>query len=183
MAQIEPPSASALDEHPSDEDNQFYSLQDGANYVSTLINALMQSQYWKDSVFILTFDEYGGFYDHVPPSAAVSPDGIAPVDLQPGDVCDGQTGPTCDFTNTGYRVPLLVISPFTRKNYVSHSPADLTAILNLIEARFQLNALNARDAAQPSMTEYFDFVNTPWAVPPSPPAQNVSGACYLDHVP
>lgn len=86
-----------------------------------IINALMGSPSWKSSVFILSFDESSGFYDHVPPQPAVRPDGIPPQDLRAGDVCTsgGQNSPVCHFQYTGFRVPLLVISPFTRKNYVS----------------------------------------------------------------
>ncbi len=62
-------------------------IQLGANYVSSLINGLMTSTSWKDSAFILTYDEFGGLYDHVSPQPAVSPDGIKPVDLIPGDIC------------------------------------------------------------------------------------------------
>jgi phospholipase C len=75
-------------------------------------------------------------------------------------------------------VPLLVISPFTRKNYVSHTFADYTAILKLIEARFKLGSLTQRDAAQMDMTEFFDLNNPPWMTPPSPiPSQNTNGVC------
>ena len=185
VALIEPASPVGLDEHPSDFDANppCCSVQAGANYVSTLVGALMNGPSWKDSIFILTFDEFGGFYDHVSPQPAVSPDGIPPSDLQPGDVCTSASGPTCDFVYTGYRVPLIVISPFTKKNYVSHTTADLTAILKLIETRFNVPALTKRDAAQMDMSEFFDFVNPPWVTPPSPPAQNVSGPCYLDHLP
>jgi len=144
----------------------------------------MQSSSWQDSAFILTFDEFGGLYDHVSPQPAVSPDGIKPVDLRPGDVCmSGNTGPTCDFVYTGFRVPLIVVSPFTQKNYVSHTVADTTAILKLIETRFDLPNLTKRDAAQMDMTEFFDFANPPWLTPPNPPAQITNGACYLDHLP
>ena len=104
----------------------------------------MKSPYWKDSVFILTWDEGGGFYDHVAPQPMPSPDGIKPstsIDLLPGDICTTATGPTCDFVYTGYRVPLIVISPFSKKNYVSHTLADYTAILKLIESRFGLDPL------------------------------------------
>ncbi|HZE27660.1 MAG TPA: alkaline phosphatase family protein, partial [Terriglobales bacterium] len=87
------------------------------------------------------------------------------------------------FVYTGYRVPLIVVSPFTKKHYVSHTAADYTAILKLIETRFNLPALTRRDAAQMDMTEFFDFTNPPWATPPSPPAQNTGGACYLDRLP
>jgi phospholipase C len=71
-----------------------------------------------------------------------------------------------------------VVSPFTKKNYVSHTPADFTAILKLIETRFGLDPLTARDAAQMDMTEFFDFVNVPWATPPTNiPAQPTNGVC------
>ncbi len=186
VAQIEPASDAGLDEHGSDSDLVATNIQTGANYVSTLINGLMASSSWSNSAFILTYDEFGGLYDHVPPQPTVSPDGITPVDLPAGDVCTAITaitGPTCDFTYTGYRVPLIVVSPFTKKNYVSHTVADTTAILKLIETRFGLPALTKRDAAQMDMTEFFDFTNPPWVTPPTPPAQSTSGACYLNKLP
>ncbi|MFZ0284361.1 MAG: alkaline phosphatase family protein, partial [Terriglobales bacterium] len=93
------------------------------------------------------------------------------------------SGPTCDFVYTGYRIPLIVISPYSKKNYVSHTGADLTAILKFIETRFNLPPLTKRDAAQMDMTEFFDFNDPVWLTPPSPPAQNTSGACYLNQLP
>jgi phospholipase C len=183
VAQIEPAYDAGFDEHPSNSDAEPNDIQLGSNYVSTLINGLMGSGSWKDSVFILTYDEFGGLYDHVSPQPAVSPDGIKPVDLIPGDVCTQTTGPTCDFVYTGYRVPLIVVSPYTKKNYVSHNVADTTAILKLIETRFNVPALTARDAAQIDMTEFFDFANPVWTTPPNPPAQNTSGACYVNQLP
>jgi phospholipase C len=183
VALIEPASAAGLDEHGSDSDAYPINIQSGAQYVSTLINALMTSVSWKDSVFILTFDEAGGLYDHVPPHTAVNPDGIKPVDLQPNDICTMTTGPNCNFTYTGYRVPLLVVSPYARKHFVSHTAADYTAILKLIETRFNLPALTKRDAAQWNMTGFFNFNFPPWVTPPTPPAQNTSGACYVNQLP
>ena len=183
VALIEPATDAGLDEHPSDLDSQPSNIQLGAQYVSSLINSLMQSTSWKDSVFILTFDEGGGFYDHVPPQPTVSPDGIKPTDLQTGDVCTATLGPTCDFVYTGYRVPLIVVSPFTKKNFVSHTTADYTAILKLIETRFNVPALTKRDAAQMDMTEFFDFTNPPWKTPPQPPNQSTTGACYTNQLP
>jgi phospholipase C len=177
VAFIEGGYESGRDEHPSSGTN----MQTGANYESSLINALMTSSVsWKDSVFILTYDEPGGLYDHVPPQPAVNPDGIAPIDLFPTDICSpthDPNAPNCDFNYTGFRVPLLVVSPFTKKNYVSHTVADYTAILKLIETRFNIPSLTQRDAAQMDMTEFFDFQNVPWATPPTPPAQNTGGTC------
>ena len=183
IVQIEPASPASLDEHPTEFDEYPVDNQAGARYVEGLVNELMQSSAWPSSAFFLTFDEDGGFFDHVPPQPTVSPDGIAPVDLYPGDVCYGQQGPACDFTWTGSRVPLIVISPFTKQNYVSHTVEDLTAILKFIETRFALPALTKRDAAQPVMTEYFNFANPPWLTPPTPPEQVVDSNCYLDKLP
>ena len=190
VSYIDPGYDSGLDEHPGLEDGEpGGSVQAGAAYVSTLINALMQSPSWQDSAFILTYDEGGGFFDHVAPQPAVSPDGIKPVDLLQGpppngpDICVKASGPTCDFVYTGYRVPLIVISPFSKKQYVSHTVADYTAWMKLVETRFNLPSLTKRDDAQMDMTEFFDFVNVPWLVPPTPPVQPTGGACYLDHLP
>ena len=185
VALIEPASDVALDEHPSDtETTSPPAVQVGARYVASIINALMTSSSWKSSVFILSYDENGGFYDHVPPQKTVSPDGIPPSDLRSTEICYGvPTVPTCDFTYTGYRVPLIVISPFSKKHYVSHTVADYTAILKFIETRFGLPSLTRRDAAQMDMTEFLDFVNVPWLTPPTTPPQNIGEACYLNALP
>jgi phospholipase C len=187
FAYIEPASPAGLDEHAADYDTDppCCSIQAGANYASSLINAFMGSQYWKDSVLIFTYDEFGGFYDHVSPQPMPSPDATSnpAVDLLPGDICTETGGPTCNFGWTGYRVPLIVISPFAKKNYVSHTVADTTAFLKFTETRFGLPNLTERDAAQIDMAEFFDFNNPPWMKPPTPPAQNTSGPCYLNQLP
>jgi len=71
----------------------------------------------------------------------------------------------------GFRVPNMIISPFTRAHYVSHTPMDHTAVIQFVESRFLSNSthLTARDAAQPNLLEFFDFTNVPWATPPTPP--------------
>lgn len=145
-------------------------VQVGAQFASKVINAVMQGPSWTDSVIFFAHDEGGGTFDHVPPLAVPNPDGITPRDLLPNDVPG-------DFTITGSRVPNMVISPFAKKNYVSHTAMDYTAYLRFIEARWNLSTLTARDAAMPDMTEFFDFTGKPWATPPSPPAQNMGGAC------
>jgi len=72
----------------------------------------------------------------------------------------------------GFRVPNLIISPFTRKHYVGHAPMDHTAVLKFVENRFigPSAHLTARDAAQPNLLDFFDFSSAPWATPPAPPA-------------
>jgi phospholipase C len=151
-------------------------VQAGAQYVSTFINLFMQSQYWKDGVFFLTFDEAGGFYDHVAGQPAVHPDGLPPSDLKAED--KAFINPPGDFNRTGFRVPLLVVSPFAKKGLVSKTVADYTAILKFIETRFNLPNLTARDKAQPDISkEFFDFANPPWTTPPTPPAQNLNMVC------
>lgn len=162
-------TASGLDEHPGN------NVQVGAAYVASLINALMNSSAWKSSAFILSWDEGGGLYDHVAPPAAVSPDGIAPVDLASTDIRG-------DFDRYGLRVPFMLASPFARKGFVSHTTYDHTAILKLIQQRYELPSLTKRDAAQASMLEFFN-----WSAPNltfgAPPAQPTNGACYYHTVP
>jgi phospholipase C len=72
----------------------------------------------------------------------------------------------------GFRLPNMVISPFTRRHYVSNIPMDHTAILKFVESRFISSSthLTARDAAQPNLLDFFDFNGVPWATPPSPPS-------------
>jgi phospholipase C len=79
----------------------------------------------------------------------------------------------------GFRVPNMVISPFTRRHYVSHIPMDHTAIIKFVENRFIGSSahLTLRDAAQPNLLDFFDFTNVPWATPPTPPTPASTSAC------
>ncbi|HEX6880590.1 MAG TPA: alkaline phosphatase family protein [Terriglobales bacterium] len=154
---------SALDEHPG------ANAQKGAAYVAKIINALMNSPSWSSTAFFLAYDEGGGLYDHVNPQPAVNPDDIAPM--------LGPTNDVDDYSRTGFRVPMLVVSPFAKKGYVSHTVMDTTAILKFIENRFGLPSLTARDAAQPDMAEFFDLTNVPNQKAPSPPTQPTNAPC------
>ena len=145
-------------------------VQVGAQFAAKVVNSVMQSPSWTDSVIFFAHDEGGGFFDHVPPISVPNPDGIKPVDLTSSDVPG-------DFTISASRVPNMVISPFAKKNFISHTAMDYTAYLHFIETRWSLPTLTARDAAMPDMTEFFDFTNKPWATPPSPPPQNMAGVC------
>lgn len=83
----------------------------------------------------------------------------------------------------GFRVPNMIISPFTRKHYVGHVTMDHTAVLHFVEERFNLPSLTARDAAQPDLYDYFDCSNPPWATPPSgvPTPPPVSSTCHASN--
>jgi phospholipase C len=164
-------------EHPQD------NVQTGAALAARVVNALIASPNWKDSALFLSYDEGGGLYDHVPPLNTVAPDDVPIGDLKPNDICfSGCTGSAAGFTRTGFRVPFTVISPFAKPHYVSHTPADHTAVLKFIEDRYGLPRLTARDAAQPGLNEFFDF-SAPNLHPPSPPGQPTNGPCYHDRLP
>jgi len=180
VAFIERDSKDGLDEHPG----AGISVQKGAAYIADkIINPLMNSSAWKDSVFFLTYDEGGGFYDHEPPVVAVPPDTVPPT-LDSNDTCfTDSTGAMCGFGYTGFRLPNIVVSPFAKAHYVDHTPMDTTAILTFIEKRFGLKPLTARDAAQPDISFFFDFGGVPNATPPTPPTQPTSGPCYVNSLP
>jgi phospholipase C len=108
----------------------------GMWYVTRLINALMQSSSWKDSVAFLTWDDYGGFCDHVPP-------------------------PEVDAYGYGPRVPMIVISPYAKSSYISHFTYDFTSVLKFIEVRWGLGHLTLRDDRADDMRDCFDFTQAP----------------------
>jgi phospholipase C len=158
---IEQSSSTGLDEHP---DNN---IQQGAADVQQIIDALQKSSAWGSSVFILTYDEGGGLYDHVPPFKVVAPDDYAPMltsTNQPGD-----------FTDSGFRIPFIMVSPWVKPNFVSHVNRETTSILKLIETRFNLPSLTRRDQAADDLTEFFDFVNPPRLAIPKLPVQPTNG--------
>jgi phospholipase C len=81
----------------------------------------------------------------------------------------------------GFRLPNMIISPFARRHYVSHTPMDHTAIIRFVEDRFIGDGkyLTGRDAVQPNLLEFFDFNNTPWATAPTPPQpQGIGSSCH-----
>ncbi len=108
----------------------------GMWHVTQLINAVMNSPYWKDTVIIVTWDDFGGFYDHVPP-------------------------PEVDKYGYGPRVPALIISPYARPGFICHTHFDFTSPLKLIEERFGLPPLAGRDRDAKDMLDCFDFGQKP----------------------
>ena len=114
---------------------------------------------WKHTALFITYDEHGGYYDHVPPPRAIKPDSIAPM-LAPGDLPGS-------YDRYGFRVPLFVVSPWAKRNYVSNTVQDHTSILAFIERKWNLPAMTFRDANAQPMTDYFDFSKPAFAKPPT----------------
>jgi phospholipase C len=153
-------NASQNDEHPPAD------AQVGQAFVASVVEAMFASPQWSRSAMFLTYDEHGGFYDHVPPPKACPPDDIAPI-LASGDTTVG------GFDRLGIRVPMTVVSPYAKPHYVSHVTYDHTSILRFIEAKFGLPALTARDANAEAMFDFFDFSKPSFLTPPSIPAPTV----------
>jgi len=178
------------DEHPPAD------ILAGQYTVAQIITALRNSPSWNDSILLLTYDEHGGYYDHVMPApanqgGADTPDGIAPgqcadasnlpASAQPGGgrTCTHSatvdapglcpeftpTGPypaSCStFNQLGFRVPLIAVSPFSKSHYVSHVVNSHTSFLALLEKRFGLSPMTARDANSNTLEDMFDFDTAP----------------------
>jgi phospholipase C len=136
------------DEHPP------ANIQKGEQLAYRVINKLMSNpEVWKKTVFFLMYDEHGGFYDHVPPPEACEPDNEVPSDFK--------------FNRLGIRTPLIVVSPFVKKGYVSHYVTDHTSVTRFIQNRFDLPALTRRDANAWPLLDFFDFKNPPFLTPPT----------------
>lgn len=108
----------------------------GENWTVEQLNAVMQGPEWNSTVVFLTWDDFGGFYDHVAP-------------------------PVVDNFGFGPRVPLLVISPWAKPGYVTHTTLEFSSILKFVEQRFGLDPLTARDAQSNDMLDSFDFTQDP----------------------
>jgi phospholipase C len=127
VAYITPSGAS---EHPPG------SIQTGQRFVKTLVQELMRSQYWFSSAFLLAYDDWGGWYDHVVP-------------------------PQVDAYGYGFRVPALLVSPYAKQGYIDHSTYDFTSILKFIELNWSVPSLTDRDAKANAFLDAFDFSQSP----------------------
>jgi phospholipase C len=151
------------DEHPTAD------VQFGEKWTRVVYQALRGGPAWSSTAMIWTYDEGGGFADHVPP---------------PNQACVARPGNSTDtpFVELGVRVPLLVISPYARPHYVSHVVQDHTAITRFIEAVFGLPALTSRDANSDALLDMFDFGCPPALLePPEAPGAGMAG-CHGDVV-
>ena len=109
---------------------------EGENWTAQQINAIMKGPEWPTTAIVLTWDDFGGFYDHVPP-------------------------PHVDWLGLGPRVPLIAISPYARAGVVSHTVYEFASVLRFIETRYNLKALTGRDAEANSLIDMFDFGQAP----------------------
>jgi len=155
----------ATDEHPP------ANVQLGQRFVANVVAALFASPNWPRSALIWTYDEHGGFFDHLPPPRACMPDGIEPI-ASKGKI-EGR------FDMLGFRVPFVVVSPFARAHYVSHRTYSHTSTLRLIETRFDLPALSRRDANAEPPFDLFDFENPRFLTPPKLPEPNLDEAALI----
>jgi phospholipase C len=137
-------------------------IQVGEQMVHDIVQATTRSPLWPRTALIFSYDEQGGLYDHVAPPPACVPDDTPPT-LGSGDVPGA-------YDALGLRVPLIVVSPFAKRGYVSHQVTDHTSILRLLEARFELPALTRRDANAVPPFDLFDFAHPDTSVPALPDA-------------
>ncbi|HWD08948.1 MAG TPA: alkaline phosphatase family protein [Actinomycetota bacterium] len=167
---VDPEAKEGSEESPQD-------IAIGAAYASVIVDAVLTSPAWPKTLLILAYDEHGGYFDHVPPPAAVVPDGIPPDITVPPDLPGG-------YDRYGFRVPAVIVSPWAKPGYVSHVVHDHTSILKLIETKWNLPALSARDAAADNLLDSLDFgvPSPPFLKPPALPGPNLDPSnltCFL----
>jgi phospholipase C len=159
---IDPEANQASEESPQD-------IALGATYAATVINAVLSGPAWAKTMLVFTYDEGGGYYDHVPPPPAPAPDSVPPTIHVPPDFPGG-------YDRYGFRVPAVIASPWAKPNYVSHVVHDHTSILKLVETKWNLPALTYRDANASNLLDSLDLgaPAPPFLKPPALPAPNTS---------
>ena len=143
---VDPDFNMSSEENPQD-------VQYGDVFLAKVVDAVTSGPRWSKTLLVWNYDEHGGYYDHVPPPRAVTPDDIAPI-LTPGDVPGA-------FDRLGFRVPAGVVSPYARANHVSHTVYDHTSVLRTVEVKWNLPALTRRDAAANDLLDMVDFASPP----------------------
>ncbi|HEV3231374.1 MAG TPA: alkaline phosphatase family protein [Candidatus Dormibacteraeota bacterium] len=134
-------SGTSQDDHPHAD------IRAGETFMNLIYNAIVGSPNWSSTVFVINYDEWGGFYDHVPP----------PRTRDAAENAD----PAKDNGQRGFRVPSVLISPLARRGHVSHRVYDHTSILKMIEWRWDLQPLTVRDATANNIAEVLDFSAPP----------------------
>jgi phospholipase C len=177
---VDPDFSAYSEENPQD-------IQKGESFAATVIDAVLHGKGWPNTLLIWLYDEGGGYYDHVPPPAAVAPDDVpgrsavlsrSPMHavlsrLAPGYVRNVErldAGPQ-SYDRYGFRVPAVLVSPYARPGYLTSETFDHTSVLKLLEVKWNLPALTARDAAAVAPLDALDFDHPPaFANPPDLPA-------------
>lgn len=126
----------STDDHPHGD------IRNGEIFLNSVYEAVTTSPNWENTVLVINFDEWGGFFDHVPPGRAPIP---------PADAALGSDG------LRGFRTPALVISPFARRNNIARGIYDHTSVLKMIEWRWNLRPLTVRDSNANNLAEVLDF--------------------------
>jgi len=152
---VEPRYTTASEENPDD-------ISTGESFVAKVYDAVAKGPGWGKTLMIWTYDEHGGYYDHVPPPAAVPPDAVPPQ-LGPND-------PPGAYDRYGFRVPAVVISPYAKRDYVSSVVHDHTSVLKFLEVKYNLPALTDRDGAADDLSDCLDFSSAAFATAPELPA-------------
>jgi phospholipase C len=139
----------------------------GERWAHETVEAVVRSPAWPRTLLIYTYDEHGGYYDHVPPPSAVPPDDIPPR-LSAGD-------PPGGYDMYGPRVPAVVVSPYSKPGAVSNETYDHTSILATIEHKWNLPALTNRDANANTVMDFLDPQNAALLNPPPIQAPSETG--------
>jgi phospholipase C len=165
-------------------------IRKGESFAAEVINRVLHGAGWPHTLLIWLYDEHGGYYDHVPPPAAIPPDDIAgrsAVGSQtkleaflrpvfPGLVRSKHNlndGPHT-YDRYGFRVPAVIVSPYARPDYVSPEIFDHTSVLRLVQEKWNLPPLTARDAAATAPLDALDLDSPPaFLKPPSLPAPSL----------
>jgi phospholipase C len=157
--------AGKLDTTGGDEESE-QDMDYGEYWAYKIVKAVLDSPAWPRTLLIYTYDEHGGYYDHVPPPAAIAPDEIPPA-LEAGDAPGG-------YDVYGPRVPGIVASPYSKPNAVTNVVHDHTSVLATIEAKWNLPALTYRDANAKTVLDFLDLDQAAFLEPPTtivePPA-------------
>lgn len=144
----------------SNDDHPHADIRNGEVFLNAIYQAVTLSPNWPNTVLIINFDEWGGFFDHVAPTAAPIP---------PTDAALGSDG------LRGFRVPALIISPWSPRGTIAHGLYDHTSVLKLIEWRWSLRPLTVRDANANNLADVLDFTKTDLTVPAFPVPGGVFG--------
>jgi phospholipase C len=151
--------ASFQDAPPAETEEDPGDMYYGEDWAHKIIEAVLHSPSWDRTLLIYTYDEHGGYYDHVPPPPAVVPDDIPPK-LQPGD-------PPGGYDTYGPRVPAVVVSPYSRPGAVTNVIHDHSSVLATIESKWNLPALTNRDANAATVMDFLDLDNAALLHPPA----------------